>query len=112
MRVRKWAEGNDEAMNVTVDGMVELLRKLNYGLPRLVISVTGGAKDFELSKELQTVLRRGLRKVSTRAVLLFSIWFHFLFVCYFSQFFRVFEQHPPTPPTPPTHPPTIFFIFF
>ncbi len=50
-------------MNHLVESMIDLMVKLNYGLPRLIISVTGGARDFELSKELQTVLRRGLRKV-------------------------------------------------
>ena len=44
------------------EDMIDLMLRLNYQLPRLVISVTGGAADFELSKDLQTVLRRGLRK--------------------------------------------------
>lgn len=43
--------------------MIDLMLRLRYSLPRLVISVTGGAQDFEMSKDLQTVLRRGLRRV-------------------------------------------------
>jgi hypothetical protein len=38
--------------------------KLKYELPRLLISVTGGALNFELSKELEAVLKRGLRKAA------------------------------------------------
>lgn len=38
--------------------------QLKYPLPRLLISVTGGAKDFELTSELEQVLKRGLRKAA------------------------------------------------
>ena len=30
----------------------------------MLISVTGGAKDFHLSKELESVIKRGLRKIT------------------------------------------------
>eukprot|EP00048_Salpingoeca_helianthica_P009388 m.134912 g.134912 ORF g.134912 m.134912 type:complete len:1743 (+) comp14855_c0_seq3:157-5385(+) len=50
--------------------MVEALLHAGYSLPRLLISVTGGAKDFELSPQLETVLKRGLR----RAALTTNAW--------------------------------------
>ena len=37
---------------------------VRYELPRLLISVAGGAQNFELSKELESVLKRGLRKAA------------------------------------------------
>lgn len=49
--------------NTDPKDMIDLMVKLNYSLPRLIISVTGGALDFELSKTVETVLKRGLRKV-------------------------------------------------
>eukprot|EP00050_Salpingoeca_kvevrii_P003269 m.219940 g.219940 ORF g.219940 m.219940 type:complete len:491 (-) comp10796_c0_seq2:1165-2637(-) len=43
--------------------MVDLMVKFGYNIPRLIITVTGGAKDFEIPFLLQQSLRRGLRKV-------------------------------------------------
>lgn len=45
--------------------MIESMTKAGFNPPRLILSVTGGAMDFELSKELETVIKRGLRKVCT-----------------------------------------------
>jgi len=50
--------------------MIETMLRLGYSLPRLVISVTGGAMDFNLSKDLETVIKRGLR----RAVEMTDAW--------------------------------------
>lgn len=37
---------------------------LGYELPRLLISITGGAMDFELSRQLEQTLKRGLRRAA------------------------------------------------
>lgn len=53
---------DDESMpSKMVDFMTNQLR---YSLPRLLISVTGGALDFELSRDLEALLKRGLRKAA------------------------------------------------
>ena len=44
-----------------VDYMVSVL---GYELPRLIISVTGGAMDFELTRALEQTLKRGLRRAA------------------------------------------------
>ena len=45
------------------DKMIKTLMRLGYSLPRLAISITGGAQDFVISKELEKTLFSGLRKV-------------------------------------------------
>lgn len=40
-----------------------LLNEWNLELPKLLISVTGGAKNFVLHSKLKQVLRQGLLKV-------------------------------------------------
>ena len=66
-RVRPDSPGTSKSFDAAADRMIDMVTKCGYTLPRLVISVTGGARDFELSKELQVVLRRGLRKVNPTA---------------------------------------------
>ena len=47
---------------------------------RLVISVTGGAKGFDVSQELEGVLKVGLRKVRVMYLLPFSLCLLFYFL--------------------------------
>eukprot|EP00052_Salpingoeca_macrocollata_P022389 m.194400 g.194400 ORF g.194400 m.194400 type:complete len:1763 (-) comp21786_c0_seq1:135-5423(-) len=44
--------------------LVGLIKRLHFQLPRVVISVTGGAADFDLTRELESTLKRGLRRAS------------------------------------------------
>lgn len=50
--------------------LVETMMRAGFSLPRLLISVTGGARDFELSPQLELVLKRGLRQ----AALITNAW--------------------------------------
>eukprot|EP00041_Stephanoeca_diplocostata_P039357 m.1618112 g.1618112 ORF g.1618112 m.1618112 type:complete len:2175 (-) comp25376_c1_seq2:5314-11838(-) len=60
VRIKEELDGPEMPKN-----MVDFVHKcLGYPLPRLLISVTGGALDFELSKELESVLKRGLRRAA------------------------------------------------
>ena len=60
--VRVRASERNGIVGAPEDMMTFMTKTLRYPLPRLLISVTGGAADFNLPKEIEDRLKLGLRK--------------------------------------------------
>lgn len=54
-----------------------LCKEWKLDLPKLLISVTGGAKNFVLHSKLKQVLRQGLLKVKTSQALICNEKYYF-----------------------------------